>query len=132
MNSFSQKSTDHSTTDSIVKLPKKVAIEIVKDIIRKDSCEEQLKIVKQNNELLSNNISSKDSVIAIKNIEIDLHVQKEKNLESVIQLKDLQKENLNKISDVLKIELKKTKKKLLKTKAAAGTIILFLSYVILK
>ena len=92
---FSQTGTGTITTDSIVPLPKNVAKEVVKEIIRKDSIQAELTICYDNQKLLENNLVLKDSIIHSKDSQIDLQKQKEVNYETMLQLKDAQITNLN-------------------------------------
>lgn len=128
---FSQKDTKN-TTDSSICLPKQVAIEVVKDIIKKDSCETEIKIIKNNYNLLEKNNIFKDSVINSKENRILLYQEKEKNYETIISFKDTQKENLEGAIKSLNDELTKTKRELKKTKVIASGIILFLTYIIFR
>jgi hypothetical protein len=129
---FSQKDTRTTITDSIVSLPKNVAREVVKDIIKLDSCNAELNIAKKNNELLQKNSDLKDSIITSKDNQIILYGQKEKNYETMLVLKDAQKQNLENSIKFLNTELKRTKRNLVKTKIGAGAIVAFLVYIIIK
>lgn len=134
MTAFSQKNTKTSITDkdSIIILPKLVAKEVVKDILRKDSCQTELSLVKNNLELSEKNNVLKDSSITNQKAQLELWDQKGKNYETMLVLKDTQKKNLEMAIQPLREDLKKTKKKLVKTQIGAGVIILFLSYIIVR
>jgi hypothetical protein len=104
-------SSQTATQDTIIKIPKPVAREIVKDIIRGDSAIAELSIVKQNYELEKKSSIAKDSIISIKNSVIIFHEQKEANYVNIIGLKDQQINNLNNLADSLNKKFKKEKRK---------------------
>jgi hypothetical protein len=122
LTAFSQIVTKSTTTDSIIPLPKNVAKEVAKDIIRKDSLETELKSVKLDVSLLKNNLVAKDSIIISKDAIIALWVEKEKNYLSIINLKDLQKANVETLNKTLAADLRKAKRKST-TKTIVGTAI---------
>lgn len=129
---FSQKNTKISTTDSVIVLPKAVAREVAKDILRKDSCQFELQITKSNFELSQKNNQYRDSVITSQKTQLDLWDQKGKNYETMLTLKDTEKKNLEMAIKPLQEDLKNTKRNLVKTKIGAGGIILFLVYIIVR
>lgn len=129
---FSQANTRTSITDSVIILPKAVAKEVAKDIIRKDSVQAQLKIVQNSLILSEKNNELKDSVISNQNQQITLWVEKGKNYETTIMLKDEQKKNLELAIKPLQDELKKAKRNLRNTKIGAGIVTLFLGYIIIR
>lgn len=131
---FSQRNTRTTTTgnDSVIILPKAVAREIVKDLLRKDSCQIELQITKSNFDLSQKNNQFKDSVITSQKSQLDLWDQKGKNYETMLKLKDVERQNLEMGIKPLKDDLKKTKRNLVKTKIGAGGIILFLLYIIVR
>lgn len=108
---FSQTNTGTITTDSIVPLPKNVAKEVVKDLIRKDSLESELKVCQENMGLLEHNLTLKDSVILSKDAQMALQKQKETNYETMLQLKDTQLENFKILIDKLNADIKKNRRK---------------------
>jgi hypothetical protein len=113
-------------------LPKIVAKEVVKDLIRKDSLESELNITKTNMGLLKNNIIAKDSIISSKNGIIELYKEKENNYNTMIDLKDSQKKNLEDLVKKLNKDLKKQRVKLA-TRTTFGVIVIGgLSYLLLK
>ena len=73
---FSQKNIKTSTTDSVIVLPKAVAREVVKDVIRKDSCEQQLNVIQANLDLSQKNNELKDSIILSKDTQLQLWDEK--------------------------------------------------------
>ena len=129
---FSQNVTKNLTTDSIIPLPKSVAIEVVKDILRKDSLESEITVAKLNIDLLQNSISNKDSMITSKDNIISIYKEKEKNYTTVITLKDLQKKNLEDLVAKLNHDLKRQKLKLFARTTFGAIIIGGLTYLILK
>lgn len=131
---FSQRDTRIITVsnDSVVQLPKAVAKAVVKDIIRKDSVEDELLILRKNENLYKRNLSIKDSVIFTKNFMIDLYKEKENNYVKVLDLKDQQLANLKETAKQLEDELKKKKRELRAFKVAGVSIIGFLTYVIVR
>ena len=132
MTAFSEKGIENTTIDSIIPLPKAVARENVKDLLRKDSLEIEIKISKANYSLLEKNINLKDSVINIKSKQIDLYQEKEKNYLTIIQLKDEQKKNLEELTKSLNREINKLKLNSLKNTAISSVIIIGLTYLLLK
>jgi len=129
---FSQANIKTSITDSVIILPKAVAKEVAKDIIRKDSCQVQLKILQNSLILSEKNNELKDSVISNQNQQITLWVEKGKNYETMIMLKDEQKKNLDLVIKPLQNDLEKAKRNLLRTKIGAGIVTLFLGYIIIR
>lgn len=129
---FSQKNTKISTTDSIIVLPKAVAREVVKDIIRKDSCQQQLDVVQSNLDLSLKNNELKDSIISNQNTQLEFWNQKGVNYETMLTLKDLEKKNLEMAIKPLKNELKKAKRQVVITGIGAGVVVLFLGYLLVK
>jgi hypothetical protein len=132
---FSQTDTKNTTTnktDSIVPLPKNVAKAVVKDIIRKDSLEAEIDVMKKNEKLLKANLMIKDSVIQNKQNVILLYQEKEKNFDTMLSLKDLQNKNLEDLTNTLKKDLRKAKRELKLTKIGGTVVIGALAYLILK
>lgn len=68
------------TRDSIIPLPKAVARENVKELIRKDSLETEISVLKTNYSLLEQTSSYKDTIIESKSRQIDLYKEKEKTI----------------------------------------------------
>ena len=108
---FSQTNTATIITDSIVPLPKNVAREVVKDLLRKDSLQAELIVCQENMGLLEHNLTLKDSVIFSKDAQISLQKQKETNYETMLQLKDTQLENFKILIDKLNADIKKNRRK---------------------
>jgi hypothetical protein len=129
---FSQIATKSFTADSIIPLPKIVAKEVAKDLIRKDSLESELKVTQKTMGLLEHNLTAKDSLLTSKDGIIDLYQQKEKNYNTMIDLKDLQKKNLEELTKKLNRDLKKQKLKLFARTSFGVIVIGGLSYLLLK
>lgn len=129
---FSQIATKSFTADSIIPLPKVVAKEVVKDLIRKDSLESELKVTQKNMGLLEHNLTAKDSLLTSKDGVIELYKEKEKNYNTMIDLKDLQKKNLEELAKKLNRDLKKQKLKLFARTTFGVIVIGGLSYLLLK
>ena len=100
-----------STTDSVITLPKNVAKEVVKDIMRNDSLEAELKTSNANQVLLKVSLSASDSIIKSKDDIIKLWVLKENNYLTIIDLKDQQKANLESLNKIIAADLRKAKRK---------------------
>jgi hypothetical protein len=111
LTAFSQKNTNSITTDSIVPLPKNVAKEIVKDLIRKDSIQAELNTCHDNQGLLEHNLMLKDSIILSKDAQLSLAQMKETNYETILQLRDAQIVNLNGLVEKLNNDIKKNRRK---------------------
>ena len=107
----SQKNTNSIITDSIVPLPKNVAKEIVKDLIRKDSIQAELNVCHDNQGLLEHNLILKDSIILSKDAQLSLAKQKETNYETLVQLREAQIVNLNTLVEKLNKDIKKKRRK---------------------
>lgn len=131
MTAFSQSGTNNTTRDSSVILPKKVAIEAVKDIIRKDSLESEVKILKANEKLLVENITLQDSIIKSKNSQIGIYQHREANFDKIISFKDQQKANSDAAVKKLNSDLKKTKVKLAVRSTVSLAIIGVLTYLVI-
>jgi len=129
---FSQKDTKSITTDSLIPIPKSVAIQVIKDVIRKDSLEAEIIVAKTNINLLQYSLSNKDSVILSKDNIISLYKEKENNYNTLITLKDLQKKNLEDLVTKLNRDLRRQKLKLFARTTFGSIIIGGLTYLILK
>ena len=132
LTAFSQKDTKIITADSIITLPKSVAREVVKDIIKLDSCNAELYNIKKNYILLEKNNNFRDSIIHLSEDKIKLYHKKEVNYELMLLAKDEQKASLSGAINSLSGDLKKANRNLVKTKITAGAIIIFLAYLIIK
>lgn len=133
MIAFSQIGTKNTTTDSTkINLPIPVAREVVKDVIRKDKCEEELASANKTISIMQRNDALRDSIISTQKAELSISKQINTNLESQLILKDQQKANLQTSIDVLKNDLKKQRRKTTKTQIIGGVVAGFLVYLILK
>lgn len=132
LTAFSETGIKIITIDSIIPLPKAVARENVKELIRKDSLETEISILKTNYSLLEKNILYKDTIIESKSKQIDFYKEKEKNYLTIIELKDEQKKNLEDLTKSLNREIKKMKLNSLKNTAISSVIIIGLTYFLLK
>jgi hypothetical protein len=132
LTAFSEKGIKNTTIDSIIPLPKAVARENAKELIRKDSLESEISILKINYSLLENNLSLKDSIINSKSAQINFYQEREKNYLTIIDLKEEQKKNLEELTKNLNKEIKKVKLNSLKNTAISSVIIIGLTYFLLK
>ena len=111
---FSQKSTETTLSkgkDSTICISKAVAKGIVRDLYRLDSLRVELYTAQENYKLLQTNCDLKDSIISNKNTAINAYIEREKNFNEIISLKDKQIEAYSQLSDKLKADLKKSKKR---------------------
>lgn len=132
---FSQKNTNNSITDSLVCLPKNVAREVVKDLIRKDSLQAELNTCHKNYDILNKNISYKDSIINSKSNQLMFFEEKEKNYKVNLAFKDEKIENLNTLVKDMNKDIKKMKFKLVLKKIETYGLfggILLLGYILIK
>ena len=118
--------------DSFIRISKSLATSIAKDLVRKDSLESEILVVKRNESLLISNLSAKDSIVEIKNQQLALSKSEVTNLNTIIKDKDTEKKNLELTVTQLNKDLRKTKRKLAFTKVGSAIIILFLGYLIVK
>ena len=128
----SQVGTKNITTDSLIVLPKIVAKQVVKDIIRLDSCQDEMIILKNSYNLLEKNNIYKDSIISNKGLIIEILNDKLANYESMLSLKDIQKSNLESSLKKMDKELKKTKRKLKITQISSLAVVVFITYLAVK
>jgi len=124
---FSQTDTTKKIT-----LTQDVMRKIIKDLIRKDSLEAEMKVCNDNSILYRQNIQSKDFIISIKNDEIKNKDSVIINLNSAIGKKDTQNQNLQKNIDDLNVLLKKANKKVVTRTVVGSAIIASLVYLLLK
>jgi hypothetical protein len=123
-------STASFAQDTTINLPKSVAKEVVKDLIRLDSISYENKILKSNFDLLQQNSVLKDSIIVNKNTIIDLYKEKEAVLNMMIGVKDQQVSNATKAVSDLNKELKRTKRRKTLSEIGATAIIVGLGYLL--
>jgi hypothetical protein len=125
-------SLGQGTQDTILKLPKPVAREAAKDLIRCDSIAADHEVLKQNYLLLQTNISLKDTIIKAKNTEIDLWKTIWSNDKVIMGLQDKQLMNANRTVMDLNNDLKKTKRKKTRNEVVGGAVIAGLAYLLVK
>lgn len=108
----SQTGTGNTTSkDTSINLPKPVAKEVVKDIIKGDSAVAELVIVKKKLDISNINLSLKDTLINGKDSIISLYKQKESGYESIIKYKDNQFQIEKNLADDLNKKYKSEKRK---------------------
>lgn len=118
---FSQTGT--KTSDSSIRIPKAIAREIAKDLIRKDSLESENIVLKKDIGFLTLNLIAKDSIINSKAIEILLYQQRERNFTGIITTKDAQRANVDELNKKLVKDIKSVKTKLaVRTTVSVGII----------
>ena len=120
------------TKDSVIVLSKSVAKDVAKDLIKKDSLETELVIVKKNQSLLQTNLMLKDSIIATKDRQIDIYKIKDDLNHTILGLTNEQKANLQKTVDDLSSDVKSLKTKLAVRTTGALLIIGALVYSIVR
>lgn len=109
---FSQTGTNNTTSkDTSIVLPKNVAREVVKDLLRYDSVAGEITLVKNNYEKLQSNLILKDSIINSKVQIISLFKEKEEGYKAIMGFKDNQIKTLDDLSKQLNKDLKKEKAK---------------------
>jgi hypothetical protein len=120
LTAFSQSGTKDTSN---LCLPLPWAKEIAKDLLRKDSIEQENKLLWKNSEIQNNqlrlkdaNIQKKDSIIVIKNALLA-------SKDTIISLKDNQFKAQKDISNKLEKELKKQKNKSLISGISGGVIV---------
>lgn len=126
---FSQNATPK---DSSIILPKAIAKLVIKDLIKKDSLQTELIIVKKNHSLLQINLIEKDSIIKSKVHEIDILKIKDELNQSLLGLTNNQKDNYKNDVDKLTSDIKSLKTKLAVRTTGAAIIIGLLIYMIVK
>jgi hypothetical protein len=120
--------TNKDTTKAKVELPLPAGQAVVKDLIRKDSCEKELEVTKINLQIANNTSEQKDKIISNKDQEIGAYKQKEINYISIISNKDLALVTEKRVSDQLAKDLKQTKRKKTRNEILGGVIIGLLTY----
>lgn len=106
LNCFSQIDTVKNkvklTDTTKVILSKEIAKEVVKDLIKLDGCEEEVKLYQEKISLIESREEVKDSIIQLLTI-------KDTNNQSIIVLKDEQLKISKELTDNLKKEIKRRK-----------------------
>ena len=103
MNCFSQTGTNKESDTTKVVLTKEVAKQIVKDLIRLDGCQEELKLTQNKIIKLEEREIQKDTIISLLR-------DKDKNNQFVITQKDKQLQISEDLSKNLEKELKSSKR----------------------
>lgn len=113
LTAFSQIGTKTITQnkDTTIILPKPVAREVVKDLLRYDSISGEYILVKKNYERLENNLILKDSIIKADKQIIGLHEEKEKGYQAIMGYMQNSITTLQNTANQLNKDLKKEKSK---------------------
>lgn len=119
LNSFSQ------TDTTKVCIPTKVARQAAKDLIRYDGCKEELKLTLLKVEKLQEREIQKDTIIKLLN-------DKDANNKYIIQQKDLQINQYEKLTDDLTKEVKSKRRSTVFWKIATGAATFLSIFLIIK
>jgi hypothetical protein len=122
---FSQSDTASTTKKDTASttLPKRVTIEVIKDIIRGDSLLEEYAYLKKNFYLLSYTVSLKDSIIGMQRESIEVYKQNEVLFNRTIFLKDKEIKEYKDLSTSLQKDFKKEKRKRTVLEIAVGVAV---------
>jgi len=128
-NTFSQTDTTKTSTQSKdttqVCLPTPVARQVAKDLLRYDGCVEEIK-------LLYSKIDKLEDVSKVKTAMLELYEEKDTNTQFMIQQKDLQIQQYEKLTDDLTKEVKSKRRSSLFWKVTTGLGIFSSVYLLLK
>ena len=128
-NTFSQTDTTKTSTQSKdttqVCLPAPVARQVAKDLLRYDGCVEEIK-------LLYSKIDKLEDVSKVKTAMIELYEEKDTNTQFMIQQKDLQIQQYEKLTDDLTKEVKSKRRSTLFWKVTTGLGIFSSVYLLLR
>jgi hypothetical protein len=128
-NTFSQTGTTKTSTQSKdttqVCLPTPVARQVAKDLLRYDGCVEEIK-------LLYAKIDKLEDVSKVKTAMIELYEEKDTNTQFMIQQKDLQIQQYEKLTDDLTKEVKSKRRSTLFWKVTTGLGIFSSVYLLLR
>jgi len=128
-NTFSQTDTTKTSTQSKdttqVCLPAPVARQVAKDLLRYDGCVEEIK-------LLYSKIDKLEDVSKVKTAMLELYEEKDTNTQFMIQQKDLQIQQYEKLTDDLTKEVKSKRRSSLFWKVTTGLGIFSSVYLLLK
>ena len=129
-NTFSQ--TDTTKTLTVVKtdttqvcLPTPVARQVAKDLLRYDGCVEEIK-------LLYAKIGRLEDVSKVKTVMLELYEEKDTNTQFMIQQKDLQINQYEKLTDDLTKEVRSKRRSTLFWKVTTGLGIFSSVYLLLR
>lgn len=129
---FSQAGTPgiKSTDTTVIALPKAVAKEVIKDLIKADSLKSEYDYLKKNYELVKSSLQLKDTLIAGKDTIIGYLKSANEGYKRIIALEEQQTLSYRVVAETLTKKLKDEKKKLIKSNlvltvvAAAGILLL--------
>ena len=128
-NTFSQTDTTKTSTQSKdttqVCLPAPVARQVAKDLLRYDGCVEEIK-------LLYAKIDKLEDVSKVKTVMIELYEEKDTNTQFMIQQKDLQIQQYEKLTDDLTKEVRSKRRSTLFWKVTTGLGIFSSAYLLLR
>ena len=128
-NTFSQTDTTKTSTQSKdttqVCLPAPVARQVAKDLLRYDGCVEEIK-------LLYTKIDRLEDVSRVKTAMIELYEEKDTNTQFMIQQKDLQINQYEKLTDDLTKEVRSKRRSTLFWKVTTGLGIFSSVYLLLR
>ena len=128
-NTFSQTDTTKTSTQSKdttqVCLPTPVARQVAKDLLRYDGCVEEIK-------LLYSKIDKLEDVSKVKTAMIELYEEKDTNSQFIIQQKDLQINQYEKLTDDLTKEVRSKRRSTLFWKVTTGLGIFSSVYLLLR
>lgn len=129
LNCFSQTSTNNQSQTKVsdttrVKLKPSTARLVIKDIVRGEGCEEELKLTQEKIIKLESRESQKDIIIS-------LLEDKDKNNQFIITQQGLQVEEFRNMTNDLKKEIKQTKVKTFLYKVGTVVGILTTSYLLI-
>lgn len=128
-NTFSQTDTTKTLTQNKdtaqVCLPTPVARQVAKDLLRYDGCVEEIK-------LLYSKIDKLEDVSKVKTAMIELYEEKDTNSQFMIQQKDLQIQQYEKLTDDLTKEVRSKRRSTLFWKVTTGLGIFSSVYLLLK
>lgn len=118
---FSQADTKGDTSSMC--LPVGILKNVAQDILRKDSLEEENKMLWKNSDILSNQLRLKDVLILNKDSIISLKNYLLATKDTIITFKEKQFQAQKDLSVKLEKEIKKQKKKTLWSNISSGTVI---------
>jgi hypothetical protein len=128
-NTFSQTDTTKTSTQSKdttqVCIPTPVARQVAKDLLRYDGCVEEIK-------LLYSKIDKLEDVSKVKTVMLELYEEKDKNTQYIIQQKDLQINQYEKLTDDLTKEVKSKRRSTLFWKITTGAATFLSVFLVLK
>lgn len=128
-NTFSQTDTTKTLTQNKdttqVCLPTPVARQVAKDLLRYDGCIEEIK-------LLYSKIDKLEDVSKVKTVMLELYEEKDKNTQFIIQQKDLQIGQYEKLTNDLTKEVKSKRRSTVFWKITTGAATFLSVFILLK